>query len=251
MKFLREDWKIDLGETPVENMFLNSYMLMAPGDAVKAYLFAYKIAYEKSGNTPGEEELASVLQIEPQRLSEIWDYWEELGLIVRQKDTVRFRSLRQMYLGLEAPDYYAEPEALVRDAQDTDTAMMIEQIESILTVRLRPNQAAQLLTALKEYPVDKEVGVMSFSYAFDTLKTRDFDYALGVWRKWYIAGVRTMDDLEKHLTKESERSRPKEKKTGPKENTFTTQGQGQDRLTEEEMKALIDQKLKKQRKGRS
>jgi hypothetical protein len=46
MKFLLEDWKIDLGETPVENMFLNSYMPMAPGDAVKAYLFAYKIAYE-------------------------------------------------------------------------------------------------------------------------------------------------------------------------------------------------------------
>ncbi len=248
MKFQREDWTIDLGETPVENMFLNSYMLMAPGDAVKAYLFGYKIACEKS-EVPGD--FADLLQVEEDRLAEIWQYWEGLGLIRRQEDGILFRSLRQMYLGVDPPDYFAEPEALVKEAGDEDTAMMIEQIEAILTVQLRPNQAARLLTTLSEYPVDKEVGVMSFSYAFDTLKTRDFDYALGVWRKWYIAGVRTMDDLEKHLQKEKERSSTKEKKKGPKENTFTTQGQGQDRLTEEEMKALIEQKLKKQRRGRS
>ena len=249
MKFQREDWTIDLGETPVENMFLNSYMLMASGDAVKAYLLGYKCAYDKS-EIP-EEDLCSVLQIPQDELDAIWDYWVSLGLIERKEDRILFRSLRQMYLGVEAPDYYAQPQELVKEAKDEETAMMIEQIESILTVSLRPNQAAQLLSTLGEYPMDKEVGVMSFSYAFNDLKTRDFDYALGVWRKWYIAGVRTMDDLEKHLSREKERNRTKEKKKQPKETSFTTKGQGQDRLTEEEMKALIERKLKKQRKGRS
>lgn len=245
MKFLLEDWKIDLGETPVENMFLNSYMPMAPGDAVKAYLFAYKIAYENGTLT---ENLSDILQIPKDRLTEIWDYWEERGLVQRQGETVCFRRLRQMYLGVETPDYYANPEELIEEAQDTETAMMIEQIESILTVELRPNQTARLLTTLADYPMAKEVGVMSFSYAFDTLKTKDFDYALGVWRKWYIAGVRTMDDLEKHLMKEKERTETRRQNKKPKTTSFTTQGQGQDRLSDDEMKALIQRKMKKQRR---
>lgn len=251
MKFKIEEWQIDLGQTPIENMFLNSYMLMAPGDAVKAYLYGYKIAYEK-GAQPSNAQIAQDLQITELSLDEIWTYWEQMGLVKREEDGILFFSLRQLYLGVEKPepDYFAEPKELVKESEDAETKMMIEQIESILKVKLRPNQVATLLTTLKDYPVDKEVAVMSFTYAFHTLETKDFDYALGVWRKWYIAGVRTMPDIEKHLEKEKAKE-PTKKPKGVKQTGFTTAGQGQDRLTDDELKALVEQKLKKQRRGRS
>ena len=252
MKVKIEDWKIDLGQTPIENMFLNSYMLTAPGDAVKAYLYGYKIAFEK-GEPQAPEDMAAELGISENELNDIWTYWEEMGLIGRRDDAILFYSLRQLYLGVDRrEDYFAEPEALVKDAENPHTKMMIEQIESVLTVKLRPNQVAALLTALREYPIEKEVAVMSFTYAFHTLNTKDFDYALGVWRKWYIAGVRTMEQLESHLQKEKDKEKNKDKSgKGVKSTGFTTRGQGQERLSDEDVRALVEKKLKNQRKGRN
>lgn len=244
MKFRIDEWQIDLGQTPIENMFLNSYMLMAPGDAVKAYLYGYKIAFEK-GEQLTAGQMARDLQITEEELDDIWTYWEQMGLIRRVDDRVLFLSLRQLYLGIEKkePDYFAEPEELIHDAEEPETKMLIEQIEQLMTVKLRPNQVALLLQTLKEYPMDKEAGFMSFTYAFHTLKTRDFDYALGVWRKWYIAGVRTLADVEKHLEKEKNRAEKKQK--GVKETGFTTAGQMQDDLSDDEVNVLVKKKMQK------
>lgn len=256
MRYSIEQWKVDLGETPIENMFLNTYMLMAPGDCVKVYLYGYKQALDGREASSLEED-AKALQMTPEQVKDCWTFWEEMGLVRQEGDGIRFLSLRQLYLGIESDDphdvdYYNQPEEMLKASDDDDTKMMIEQIESILAVPLRPNQVATLLTQMKDYPVGQDVVVMSFVYAFETLETRDFDYALGVWRKWYIAGVRTGVDLEKHLDKEKEKkqkSQERQEKRAVKTTNFTTQGQGQDRMSEDEMNALIQSKLKRRKRG--
>ena len=44
MRFTVEPQKMDLGETSVENIFLNHYLQLADGNHLKVYLFAYKNA---------------------------------------------------------------------------------------------------------------------------------------------------------------------------------------------------------------
>ncbi len=253
MRFSLEHWHVDLGETPIENMFLNTYMLTAPGDYVKLYLYGYKQAFDKREPEPIEE-VAKALQISTDEIEQAWNYWEQMGLVRRKDRQIVFLSLRQLYLGIEPEevDYFAQPEQMIEDKEDENIKMMLEQVESILSVPLRPNQVTTLLEQLKDYPVGLDVIIMSFVYSFETLQTKDFDYALGVWRKWYIAGVRTGEDLEKHLQKEQDKQQEKEKRTTKKQKptSFTTAGQGQDRMSEEEMNALIQDKLKRQKRSR-
>lgn len=270
MRFRLDDWKIDLGQTPIENMFLNLYMPQADGDAVKAYLYGYKCAWERDGEVDPDE-IASVLGLSAQELETIWTYWEGLGLVEVRDGEVLFFSLRQLYLGVESageiaanappkiaapkpsakPDYEAEPKQLVEAVQEPAVEQLITQIESIAEAKLRPNQVTKLLTQLRDYPVELAVVAMSFSYSFYTLQMRDFDYALGVWAKWYIAGVRTGEQLDAHLKKEAEKEEKRRHKTakkGVRETGFSTKAQGQDRLSEDELQRLVAEKLKRQRK---
>ena len=39
MKFSIDDFKLDLGETPIENLFLDLMLPIADGDAIKVYLY--------------------------------------------------------------------------------------------------------------------------------------------------------------------------------------------------------------------
>lgn len=271
MRFRLDDWKIDLGQTPIENMFLNLYMPQADGDAVKAYLYGYKCAWERDGEVDPDA-IAQALGLSAQELETIWAYWERLGLVEVRDGEVLFFSLRQLYLGVEPveefvaeppqptvaasepsakPDYEAEPKQLVEAAREPAVEQLITQIESIAEAKLRPNQVTKLLTQLRDYPVELAVVAMSFSYSFYTLQMRDFDYALGVWAKWYIAGVRTGEQLDAHLKKEAEKEEKRRNKTakkGVRETGFSTKAQGQDRLSEDELQRLVAEKLKRQRK---
>ena len=60
--FLLEKNKYDLGETSIENIFLNDFMPGANGEFVKVYLLGYKFAKEgRTGIT--SENLADYLGI--------------------------------------------------------------------------------------------------------------------------------------------------------------------------------------------
>lgn len=43
MYFIFQEMQIDLGDTPIENIFINDYMPQADGTYVKVYLMGYNI----------------------------------------------------------------------------------------------------------------------------------------------------------------------------------------------------------------
>ena len=87
MKYSVEKFKIDLGETPIENIFLNQYLQVATGNQLKVYLYCYKLAKDTSANVDiSDEEIAKALDLTESEVSECWNYWLDEGIIKRYTD---------------------------------------------------------------------------------------------------------------------------------------------------------------------
>ncbi|GHU68731.1 hypothetical protein FACS1894184_11420 [Clostridia bacterium] len=71
--------------TPVENLFIQEYMLRADGDFVKAYLYALMQCYHPAAGA-SIESTAHDLGIDEDRLRNALSYWERLGLMRRVSD---------------------------------------------------------------------------------------------------------------------------------------------------------------------
>ena len=71
--------------TPVENLFIDEYMLAAPGDFVKVYLYALRQAYHPPLDM-SYEKIARALCMEPDDVKNAFVYWERQGLLQRVSD---------------------------------------------------------------------------------------------------------------------------------------------------------------------
>ena len=86
--------------TPVENMFISEYMLRAPGDFVKVYLYALMLCYHDSQRM-SLSSMARDLDQSEEQVEQAFRYWERNGLVRRVGDNpVRYclRNIKQMTL---------------------------------------------------------------------------------------------------------------------------------------------------------
>ena len=80
--------------TRVENLFINEFLPVAPGEYVKLYLYALMCAqYEEELDTAV---LARTLGMQEFEIEEAWDYWEACGLIRRNKETSTIEFIRMV-----------------------------------------------------------------------------------------------------------------------------------------------------------
>ena len=86
--------------TPVENMFITEYMLRAPGNFVKVYLYGLMLCYHSAARMS----LASMgkdLDMPEEEVERAFRYWEREGLVRRTGDNpVRYTyyNLKQITL---------------------------------------------------------------------------------------------------------------------------------------------------------
>ena len=82
MRFKIEQEKQDLGETSIENIFLNQYLQLAEGNYLKVYLFAYQNAKNIHGQkNVSDEEIAEALNIPLEDVKAAWNYWMSEGIM--------------------------------------------------------------------------------------------------------------------------------------------------------------------------
>ena len=93
---------------------------------------------------------------------------------------------------------------------------------------------------MNEYRSSPELVATAFAYSAAELGKRDFHYALGVLRKWYMAQIYTLEDWKNYLEKEEKKVR--------KKNTAQKMMNDQSSF-KAEMDALIQRKLRESRKG--
>lgn len=69
--------------TPVENMFITEYMLRAPGDFVKVYLYGLMLCYHRSERM-SLASMARDLDVTQEDIERAYRYWEREGLVRRK-----------------------------------------------------------------------------------------------------------------------------------------------------------------------
>ena len=71
--------------TPVENLFIEEYMLRAPGDFVKVYIYGLRLCYHPVPDA-SVATIASALGMEEKTVTDAFAYWERQHLLRRTSD---------------------------------------------------------------------------------------------------------------------------------------------------------------------
>ena len=192
MNFKMQEVTLDLGMTPFENMFLNTYMQMADGDALKVYLLIYKDTYNQG--YADLEKIKKQLNFNDEKMNEAIDFWVNMGVFRRKNDSsanefIEIISLRQMYFG----DNTSSNNEISFDKAGRKS-IMFENIERIIERNLTPADITRIQETLEEYKSDPELVTEAFRKAKEAGNV-DVKYVMGYIKTWRDQGIFTLNDL--------------------------------------------------------
>lgn len=222
--FKKQTTEFDFGQTSIENIFINDFMPMGNGTHVKVYLLGYKFANDKEQIAEANNHtIARHLNLSLEDVLDAWDFWEKKAIIKKHSKSdnkndydIEFLSIRQLYLtnnyvsqhqlssgGYQRKAAYSNEELLNR-RKDPTIREMFHKIDKILQRQLFPNSHRAILELMEELNFDAELIVYGFEYCADMNK-RDLRYVLSVLRAWHDQELLTVEKVEEHLEKRSER----------------------------------------------
>ncbi|MCF6464735.1 DnaD domain protein [Clostridium sp. Cult2] len=225
MGFIIETTDIDLGDTPIENIFINDFMPMANGTYVKVYLLGYKYAYDKDETIEVDNKtIAKHLDIPLSDVLNAWDFWENKGIIEKiflDKDNkfnynIKFLNLKQLYIknnykpiniGEEmiTKSYTCSVEDLVDANQIPAINEMFNQIDYIMRRQLVPNEKQKVLEWIYNYNMNPDIIVKAFFYGIEKKGKRNINYVGGIIRNWYDQGITNVEAMQEHFKETDER----------------------------------------------
>ena len=217
MYFILQEMQIELGDTPIENIFINDYMPSADGTYVKVYLMGYK--YAKDRQDFNNETLSKNLKLPLTDVLNAWNYWENEGIIIKHETDdeynyiVEFVNLKQYYVDnvykhihkINDKNNYVDNDKLISTAKNPEIKTMMEEIEDMLGRPLKINEKQKIVTWLNKYKTKPNVMTQAFSYSVNNKKVKRFSYIESVVSAWYDAGVVDLDTMVEYLEKRNDR----------------------------------------------
>lgn len=219
MNFILQEQKIDLGDTPIENIFINDYMPIADGTYVKVYLLGYKYAKDKQSNF-NNETIAKNLKIPLSDVLNAWTYWENEGIVLRRdiEDEydyrVEFVNLKQLYIDnvykyisnthVEKDDFI-DNNKLISSNRNTDNKKMMEEIEEMFGRPVKINEKKKIVSWMNSYKMKPEIMTQAFSYCINNKKIKKFSYIESVVSSWHDEGVCDIESMVEYLEKRNDR----------------------------------------------
>lgn len=229
MSFVLETTDIDLGDTPIENIFINDFMPMANGTYVKVYLLGYKYAHDKDEDIEVDNKtIAKHLGIPLSDVICAWNFWEEKGIIkkVEKVDSrdefdygVEFLNLKQLYIsnnykpvGLNMnnvepveKEYSSSVRDILQANENPKINEMFNNIDYIVRRPLVPNEKKQVLEWIHVYNMNPDIIEKAFFYSVEKKGKRNVRYVGGIIKNWYDAGITNMDAYLEYLKLNNER----------------------------------------------
>ncbi len=224
MSFTLQTTDMDLGDTPIENIFINDYMPMANGTYVKVYLLGYKYAHDKDINIEvNNTTISKHLDIPLEDVLRSWDFWEEKGIIekIRPENTrnvnyeVKFLSLKQLYiknninLWAEEKDTPKRYVSSTRDLVDANKVPeinnMFNRIDYILRRQTVPTEKQKILDWIHDYNMNPDVIEKAFYYSIERRGVNKIPYIEAIVRNWYHDGLTNMEALMEHFKESDEK----------------------------------------------
>ncbi len=227
MSFFIETPDIDLGDTPIENIFINDFMPMADGTYVKVYLLGFKYAKDDDEKLSlSNEVIARNLNIPLSDVLNAWKFWLSKGIIKKhEKDnddqwdySIEFLNLKQLYIknnyqpingmqdnSIKNSTYTCTPEDLLEANQSKSINEMFTSIDYIARRTLVPNEKRKILDWVYNYNMGTDVIVKAFFYSIEKRGKRNLSYIEGILRNWYDAGITNIESLQEYFKTHDEK----------------------------------------------
>ena len=206
MKFSIDDFKLDLGETPIENLFLDLMLPIADGYAIKVYLYLYRQVLKNNNYDFDENIIAKDLGMTLDEFNKALEYWLEVGIVSRElvvetkKFNYKFLSIRELQLGAKA--FYEYDRNEENFFNKNSNIEMFNAIEDIIELPLTSTNIMDILELQKTTNMSSDLIVKSFEYSKNKTGKMNFNYVFGILRNWYLDGIITIDDYYKLMENE-------------------------------------------------
>lgn len=214
MNFKKERTKdYYLGDTHVENIFINEYMADAPGNHVKVYIFA--IMYADLRMIMTNADIAKHLGMDEEDVLKAWTYWEKMGAVRKHyadpSDTLRyeveFLNLKSMIYGNgKGKKKPAETgKSLPNLLKDEDLQSVYREVESLAGRTLSGEELQEILKWTTDWAAAPEVIIFAYRYSIKQRKQSAVKYVGKIVKEWTDKGFTTASAVSKHLEDMDER----------------------------------------------
>ena len=212
MKFRRKQGAdYYLLDTGIENIFISEYMLSAPGDYVKVYLYGRMHAEMGEGVSVGV--MAQQLSMKEAEVHKAWTYWEHMGAVRRIKspdgDLVEFVNLKELIYNKkqDEPKVQVKPPVPNQNRailSDKNIQSMFKSIERILGRIMNGTEMMEILSWINDYKAAPEIIVYAFSHCKDKGK-ESLRYVAAVVKRWVDEGLEDIIAVEEFLDRIDQR----------------------------------------------
>ncbi len=224
MSYFLETTDMDLGDTPIENIFINDYMPMANGTYVKVYLLGYKYAHDRDDNiNVRNETISRHLDIPLEDVLRAWEFWESKGIIERiYKDDgnkinyeVKFLNLKQLYIRNNIGHLNSKEEAPAESKYSTYDLVdankvpainnMFNSIDNIMRRQTVPTEKQRILNWIHDYNMNPDVIEKAFAFGVERRGVKNLRYIEAIIRNWYDKGLTNMEAIMESFKDDDEK----------------------------------------------
>ncbi len=225
MSFTLQTTDMDLGDTPIENIFINDYMPMANGTYVKVYLLGYKYAHDRDEKIEvTNRTIAKHLEVPLEDVLGAWDFWEKKGIIERLPSDeesshnykVKFLNLKQLYIKNNLNLFEKQAEKKTKKIMDSTQKLidanqvpqinnMFNRIDYLIRRPTVPNEKQKILSWIEDYNMNPDVIEKAVAFSVERKGQKNLNYIEGIIRNWYSDGLTNMDTLMEHFKSQDEK----------------------------------------------
>lgn len=210
MSFKREKIKeYYLHDTMVESIFINEYMVDAPGDYVKVYLFA--LMYAEINVGMNNEAIAKQLKLPIEDVLKAWTYWEQKGVIKKihgdERNSLIYKvellNLKERIYGIGGGSGKRKGKEVLTGTQklleDEKVKKMFGKIEEITGRPFMGNEPMTIISWIEDYAITPEMVAFAYDFCEKERKNSKVNYVGGVIKEWASHGLRTEKQVSKFL----------------------------------------------------
>ena len=200
-----------LGDMPLENIFINEFLPIAPGDFVKVYLYAR--LYAELGYPLDNAQMSKELAIDEKTIIEAWEYWEDMNAIKKRfygegkaDFAVEFIDLKELIYGVGKGEEQKDSQGVEPVSVFGSEAIpaLMPKIEKILGRTLSSSDMQNVISWIDDVKATPEVVEKAVVYCSDKGKV-SFKYIEKVIEEWTKIGIKTSEDVDNYLEENDQR----------------------------------------------
>ncbi len=194
MAFTLKSPSIDIGETPLENIFINNYMNLADEVQLKVYILGLSMA-KNSDLRLGNQDIAAALNISIEKVKKAWLFWKQVGLVdflepeneEEYAFDISFISLREEYIKSNYLPKTSKNTERKRLLYDKDIKELFDAAEIIVNKPLSPDDRMKAIEWMTEFNISKELFLKALKITFHERSPQlpSLKYTKGILQNWH------------------------------------------------------------------